>query len=262
MGLSFHDLHLHTFLSSCSADPGQTPEAILASAAAQGLTTVAFTDHYWDETMPGVFDWYLPQDTGHLRQLEIPADTKGVRVLSGCETEFRGGRLIGLSPARAEEMELIQLPINHFHIQQVRGEVAAVPESLAALWMERLEEALCLSLPWKKTVLSHLNIFPADNGRDPVLEALLSGHACRVAKAFDKAAALGVMAEVNVSCMRSPGFTVYPESHVRLFAMARRAGIRLTWGSDAHHPDGLAVLERYRESVRQLGLAPEDFAVI
>ena len=42
-----HDLHIHSKISSCSSDPEQTNEAILAYAKKNGLTTICLTDHYW-----------------------------------------------------------------------------------------------------------------------------------------------------------------------------------------------------------------------
>ena len=47
-----HDMHIHTRLSPCSGDDGQTCERILEYAVQNGLDTVAVTDHFWDESIP------------------------------------------------------------------------------------------------------------------------------------------------------------------------------------------------------------------
>lgn len=41
-----NDLHIHTRLSVCSQDKGQTPAAILRCAKERGLKRICITDHY------------------------------------------------------------------------------------------------------------------------------------------------------------------------------------------------------------------------
>ena len=53
-----NDLHIHSQLSSCSRDPEQNPEALLAYAVKNGFTTICIADHYWDERIPGASNWY------------------------------------------------------------------------------------------------------------------------------------------------------------------------------------------------------------
>ena len=55
-----HDMHIHSQLSSCSQDPEQSTEAILAYGERLGMKTLCLTDHYWDETVEGASDWYRP----------------------------------------------------------------------------------------------------------------------------------------------------------------------------------------------------------
>ena len=96
-----HDIHVHTFLSACSGDPEAVPDGMLASAARHGLETIGFADHLWDAEVAGSSDWYRPQDLAHTSQIraQIPTETHGVRVLIGCETEYVGGGVVGISPA-------------------------------------------------------------------------------------------------------------------------------------------------------------------
>ena len=59
------DLHIHSFLSDCSLDAAQTPEAILSCAVRNGYDTVRVTDRYRDSAMPDASSWYKPQDYSH-----------------------------------------------------------------------------------------------------------------------------------------------------------------------------------------------------
>jgi len=114
-----HDAHVHTNLSRCSHDPDATPAALIARAAAAGLKTIGFADHLWDRAMPGASPWYRPQDLDHVLQTRrlLPADTQGVRVLVGCETEFCGGGKVGLSRTGAERLDFVLVPFSHFHMK-------------------------------------------------------------------------------------------------------------------------------------------------
>ena len=53
-----HDLHIHSFLSTCAKNPEQTPRRILSQAQEAGLTTLCLTNHFWDEDVPGASNWY------------------------------------------------------------------------------------------------------------------------------------------------------------------------------------------------------------
>ena len=57
-----NDLHIHSYISLCSKDPEQTPEAILQYAKDNNLKTVALTDHFWDSSVDGASNFYQPQN--------------------------------------------------------------------------------------------------------------------------------------------------------------------------------------------------------
>ena len=90
-----HDLHIHSYLSLCSSHGRQTPQKMLDYALSKGLSTIAITDHYWDEKVPGVsftgpyicgpMIWYSMQNTART-DLALPLpQAEGVRFLYGCE---------------------------------------------------------------------------------------------------------------------------------------------------------------------------------
>ena len=82
-----HDYHIHTRLSLCSEDDGQTPAAILELAKRRNLKKICLTDHFWDETVPCntmVNWWYEQQNYPHIAQsLPLPTDP-AVEFLFGC----------------------------------------------------------------------------------------------------------------------------------------------------------------------------------
>ena len=58
-----HDFHIHSQISSCSRDPGQTNERILQYAEEEGLHTIVLADHFWAESIPGASKWYSKMDS-------------------------------------------------------------------------------------------------------------------------------------------------------------------------------------------------------
>ena len=78
------DLHIHTTLSSCCADPAQTPENILSLLSGRGFRKIAFTDHLWENPAVPVtgstFRFVIP-DRSALKGTFTPADSfAGVAV--------------------------------------------------------------------------------------------------------------------------------------------------------------------------------------
>src|SRR5699024_7720060 len=114
-----HDIHIHTKLSSCSSDSEATPENYIKIAKELGLEVIGFSDHFWDSNVEGASDWYSTQDFDHIMKIKdmMPEDTEGIEVLIGCETEYCGNGNIGISPAIAEKLDFVLVPISHVHMK-------------------------------------------------------------------------------------------------------------------------------------------------
>ena len=78
-----HDYHIHSQLSSCSADPGQTARVILQYAIDRGLKKICITDHFWDESVDGASGWYKPQNFEHISKIKPLPQADGVEFLFG-----------------------------------------------------------------------------------------------------------------------------------------------------------------------------------
>ena len=100
--------------------------------------------------------------------------------------------------------------------------------------------------------------------RPAVVEKLVDLHEQEVFDLFKKAAAMNVAMEINLSSNYENGYTgfAYDSAHpaVRLYQIAKRAGCRFTFGTDAHGP---AILERIHTSdafTRAAGITESDIA--
>jgi len=255
-----HDLHVHTFLSACSCDETATPANILARAAETGLRTIGFADHMWDRRVPGASDWYRPQDYEHLRRVRelIPADTRGVRALVGCETEYCGGGKVGISREVAEQLDFVLIPMSHIHMAGfVRPAGVDSPRDVARLLVERFHEAVGLGLA---TGIAHPFLpLGYKQATDEILSLIGDGE---FLDCFGRAAEVGVSQEVTTSFFPSlgdgelPGF--HDETFLRVLALARQAGCVFHFASDTHTLDGVGSCLKLEPFARAIGITADD----
>jgi len=252
-----HDYHIHSFLSSCSRDPAQTPKEILRYAARQGLSSLCLTDHYWDSAVPGASDWYKPQDFDHIAAARPLPQTEGIRFLFGCETDLDRHGTLGLPLSRFDDFDFVVIPTTHLHMTgfTITETDAASDERRAILWAERLERVLSMPLPFHKVGIAHLACGLICRGRHlDVLDRIPSSEMERL---FSLAAARGCGIELNASDF---GFAEADAERVlRPFRIARGCGCKFYLASDAHHPQNLdGAIARFARAVDLLDLTAED----
>ncbi len=232
-----HDLHIHSFLSSCSRDPEETPEAILSYAKENGLQAVALTDHYWDSAVPGASSWYAPQGFEHIAGAKpLPSDPC-VRFFFGCETDLKKDLTLGIPQERFDDFDFIIIPTTHLHMTDFTidaGDTASL-EARARLWVERLEAVLAMDLPFYKIGLAHLACrLIAPSSREDYLAVLEMLPTAQLERLFGRAASLGVGIELNATDMSFSDAEA--DTVLRMFRIAKRMGCKFYLGSDAHHP--------------------------
>lgn len=127
------DVHVHNFLSNCSRDRTATAENYIKRYADLGVKVLGFANHTWDDRVPGNNEWYHKQNLTFEMQIknQIPADTLGVKVLVGAETEFCGmTKTLGMSAEGAKELDFLLIPHSHVHMRNFV--MPHIPEVLAA----------------------------------------------------------------------------------------------------------------------------------
>ena len=253
-----HDLHCHSHLSSCSSDPAQTTEAMLAHAKAHGFKDICVTDHFWDSPVPGASSWYAPQNFEHIRQnLPLPKDDD-VRFLFGCETEFCGGKKLAIAPEHYDAFDFIVIPPDHFHMKDfVRPSSCDTEKKAADLFVERLEQLQAFDLPWRKVGIAHMVcrlIFR--EGEPAKVYQLVDEKRFRAAMRFFADHGTGI--EINLSSF-PPGWRKDEEAMLRLYRLAKEEGCKFYLASDAHHPANLDyVTDRGPGVCSLLGLSADD----
>lgn len=255
-----HDYHIHSGLSSCSNDPEQTPERLLAYAKENGLTSICITDHFWDSAVPGASNWYAPQDFEHISQSKPLPEAEGIDFLFGCETDMDKFLTLGVAPETMEKLDFIVIPTTHLHMTgwTLSEEDAASLKRRSELWVTRLEALLNMDLPFHKVGLAHLACpLLAKSSREDYLTVLDQISDEDMERLFKKAAELGVGIELNSSDMEFSDEEA--DTVLRMFRIAKKCGCKFYCGSDAHHPKRLdEAKEIYERAIDYLGLEESD----
>ncbi len=256
-----HDVHVHTTLSSCHHDDRHTPANILPRAAELGLRTVGFANHMWDRAVPGASDWYARQDLDHVLSIreQIPADTGGVRVLIGCETEYCGGGKFGISPAAAERLDYVLIPHSHLHMIGFTTPPGgfAGPGEVADVLCRRFDEVVASGLA---TGVAHPFLALGwEEHADAIVAAIPDR---RLLDCFGRAAEANVSIEIHTGMFPALGRDKErlhsEETFLRVLSLARQAGCRFHFTSDAHALADLALTPRLAPYADKLGLTEAD----
>ena len=253
-----HDVHVHTVLSACCSDKTATAANILARAAESGIKTIGFADHLWDSAVPGASDWYAPQNLAHVLSIRetIPADTHGVRVLVGCETEYCGGGKVGISREAAAQLDFVLVPFTHTHMKGFVVPEGTTAGDLPRLLVRRFHEVLDLGLA---TGIAH-PFMPLGfmEHRDEIIAAIPDGELKDV---FGRAVALGVSIEIHVGMFPAPGNLGVlhdADTFLRVIGIAKRMGCLFHFASDAHELEDVGCVRKLEPYARRLGITQEN----
>ncbi len=252
-----HDLHLHSRLSLCSNDPGQSTDAILRYGEDAGLPTLCLTDHMWDNAVPLMcgMEFYERQDQAHIAAaLPLPQSDR-VRFLFGCETDLDRHLTLGITKELMDKLDFVIIPTTHLHMNGFTCAGDEGVEERARLWCTRFEAVLDMELPFRKVGIAHLTCELMHRGHHiAVLNAIPTEEYRRL---FAKAAAVGVGIELNFDSFAFSGAEL--ETMLLPYRIAKEEGCRFYFGSDAHHPAGLASARaNFEHIVDLLDLTEED----
>ena len=255
-----HDYHIHSMLSSCSRDPEQTVEYILSYAEQNALTSIAVTDHYWDEVIGDGSKFYQTQNFAHIsKSLPLPK-SPNVRFLFGCEGDLRRDLTLGIPNERFDSFDMIVIPTTHLHMNgfTVSADGSESCEERARLWCERLEAVLNMDLPFNKVGIAHLACYLINKRSDEdYLKTLSLIPESEATRLFTKAASLGVGIELNADDLRLA--RKHGDIIMRIFRTAKKCGCKFYLGSDAHTPkEFTGAIGRFEWAIDRLDLSEDD----
>ena len=241
------DIHLHSNLSAC-AKPESTPAALLKACRDQGIRTIGFSDHLWDKAVPGASKWYQPQDVDHVLSIKkaLASDecqelSRGLKILVGCETEFLGGKQVGISRDAASLFDFVLIPPDHFHMKNyVFPADVTDPDGIKTIMIRRFMEIMALDLATAVVHPFHAMGFTPD--MPYTVQALISDNEYRECFVAAKQARCAI--ELNGCAARrdethGSGDDQFSPEYIRMMTIARECGCTFSIGSDAHSPESI-----------------------
>jgi histidinol phosphatase-like PHP family hydrolase len=250
------DLHVHTNLSLCAKSKA-TVENCLAAAEKQGITSIGFANHCWAGEMPHANSWYRAQNVEHVLSIrdQLPDDTRGLRILIGCETEYIGNGIAGLNKDLAERFDFVWVPANHFH---QKGFV--VPEELGSGGPKEVSELLyrrfmeAVDLGFARGIVHPFIPLGFLEGEAEILDGISD---VQYENCFKAAASAGTAIEINAyngNCKTRTAANGFSSLYLRIHTIARECGCKFFFGSDAHHPDAIAGYDRIAAFAESCGI--------
>ena len=248
------DIHCHSGLSACSADPAMTPQAILSFAEEHDYRMVCLTDHLWDAAIPGSSKWYAPQDIEHVMK-SLPLPKGKVPFFFGCETELPMNGVPALARENFDLFDFVVIPPNHIHMKNfVRPPEADTNEKLAKFIEDRLETLLERDIPFRKVGIAHLT--------GMILGGEKNANVCkywseaRMLRIFKGYAEAGAGIELNIGAFDE--MEESPEIILMPYLAAKEAGCKFYLASDAHERAALeSVASRGPAIIERLGLTAQ-----
>ena len=255
-----HDFHLHTYLSKCSGDPGQTIDRLIAYAKENGLKHICITNHFWDHGIPFDSKFHQGQDLNHIMQvLPLPSDPN-VTLHFGCECEIDKHGVFGVLPENLDKFEFLALAVSHMHMKGFtydEEETETVADRIA-LYIKRMDWAISLDLPWHKVGLAHPTTALIACARWEEHLQILDGISDECWRRwFTFLAEKGAGIELNIEIFR---FTEdqLPRG-MRPYRIAKECGCRFYLGSDAHRLSQIEEApKRFARIIEVLDLTEED----
>lgn len=258
------DFHVHTGTVSYCAKPEATVEAYLELCAKEGIKAIGFSDHLWDTDISK--SKFFPNNTfeklGEI-YATIPENTKGVEVFVGCETDMNVYGEIGITKEHASQLDYVLIPMSHYHNFECQflGMDIDDEKFMRKFAIDRFIKA-CESNLSVPTGICHPFIPHGTDRRDELMQEISDSDylAC-----FKYAAEKNVFIEIHCTvCSRKwknydNGF---PVEYLRMATLAKEAGCKFTFGSDAHTLDGFSggIHERMEEFAKRCGIT-EDLII-
>ncbi len=232
------DIHVHAAISLC-AQATADPIKYIEYGPVNGLKTIGFSNHYWDEDVNGASPWYKNQNTEHIMQINSQLGDRSsfpIKVLIGCETEY-ANHMLAITPKKAEMLDYVLVPHSHTHM---RGFVLPAgyeaPEKHADYLVQSFYEVATHKMA-KDYITGIVHpFFPCGEKPDSVSRILGNISDAQFYECACAAKENNIDIELNTSCLK----TILDDNdamaeYKRFFTQCKRAGCRFFGGSDKHN---------------------------
>lgn len=251
-----HDFHIHSTISPCCHDEGQTPQAILEYAVKNSYKQICLTNHLWDENVKSEAEWHEQQRFECLKTVLPLPWAEGVQFLFGAEADMDYNYVLGVNEETLEMLDFVTVPTTHMHLagNTVRKKIET-PEEAADIWLCRLKALLEKDLPWHKIGIAHLTCGHIFGKRTAEVISLLPEK--ELYEIFETCAKKGVGIELNMKTlsMSEEEKTIL----LKPYHIAKDCGCKFYLGSDAHKTQALETAkENFEDIITLLNLTEDD----
>lgn len=260
-----HDFHIHTNLSLC-ADKEATLEMYAKIGKKLGLEKMAITNHMWDHA---VLDWrreenieyYQVQDFPYVSTIrkEIEAfNRQNTHFLFGCEAEYSfEHRRPAISPAVAEQMEVLLVPNSHTHLTMPKSYYEPHRKHIEYM-INAFMDIVHSDVANYITAIPHPFMAvccPYDNHQ--LLKEITNDEFKRC---FTSAAEKEIALEINPNFIKNKSLSeIYEDPIFRMYRIGKECGCKFTVGTDAHGENGYDHFTLVYLFCTVLGLTEKDF---
>lgn len=246
-----HDLHIHTYLSGCCVEKQlQTPAKIIPLAEKMGMKTIGFVDHLWMNPAIPPNPWYKPQDESQVTKLKQDLSTikTKMRVLVGCEADTMAPGKFSITKEFAKTLDYVLLSCSHIHLDDFAQPKSRAPRDVAEHLVKMLLSGVNSGIA---TIIAHpFGLFGSYHGLHDDLVKTLSD--TELLMVFGAASKKGIAIEINAAAV------ALRDSPIRLISLAKKAGCKFTFGSDAHGPAGQQAIMKMQAFLDEVGITEED----
>jgi histidinol phosphatase-like PHP family hydrolase len=237
-----HNMHIHTFRSSCAHDEMVVP-AIVERALAAGIETIGLVDHVNIGSQREIA--FLSDDRRDVERLQ-----PSLKVLIGAEVTMLSPTRPAMTPQQAQGLDFVMVSANHYHLSDiVEQPPSRSPESIAEHGLAMLEGAIetgITDIIAHPLVLTKVGWFAPD-------EIMRHFTPERLAPILQKAAQHQVAMELNPRLVER-----FPEFYKMFIPACTEHGVRFALGTDAHSLDSIP----YAEDGIYRGAGPEQLAAL
>ncbi|MBE6717427.1 MAG: hypothetical protein E7573_10980 [Ruminococcaceae bacterium] len=231
-----HDFHIHSTVSRCCKDPGQTPDRILRYAEENGFNKICLTNHFWDEKVESEAEWIEEHGYSYLTSVLPLPESEGINFLFGAELDMDYNGMLGISEEILSELDFVTVATTHMHLDgnTVREKIKT-PEEGAEIWLEKIRTLLKKDLPFHKMGIAHITTGHILKEKTPEVIKLLTDE--DLYNVFTACAAKGLGIELNTKTI----FNSEEEKEILLrpYFIAKDCGCKFYLGSDSHKTSAL-----------------------
>jgi histidinol phosphatase-like PHP family hydrolase len=233
----------------------QIPEVILPELVRLGIKRVGFADHVWanPDLLPNEF--YRPQNINRIERLREQLKSVpnlGIEILVGCEAEMLAPDKFAITPEIAQRLDIVVLATDHFHfkgiVEQPKTEAPRdIGVQMLKLFIGGAKCKMATTLAHPMLPLGFMQHY------DAIIDSLSDNE---MFDAFSVAAQTGVAWEITLSYFPDQAKNRYHsiETPLRVLSIAKQAGCKFVFGSDAHTIQRLGRIHELSFFVDKLGL--------